>query len=317
MEAMASNILYLINKQARKDDVPAFEPAKMSVKGFANGECEPELLETVRGAHVYLLHPMQLPDPNTALVNLHIIKDALMRAAVGKVTLVLPYLSFMRQDRRKDGARVPISAKAIANLIQPGVQQLITMDLHADQEVGFFEIPVDNIPGSTVLIDDLKHRLGGDLKTVTVVAPDVGSAARVRRIARKLGVPMAIIDKDRRAPGEAEVLGLYGRVDYRRVVLFDDMIDSGGTIISAAKAMLEHRAHSVEIYATHGLLTGEATKKFAQAGIPVRITNSIPRSEEYRTAHADWLTYVSIDQLLAEAIYQTTRIRGSVSKLSV
>lgn len=317
MEDMAKNLLWLINAHAQKENTPLFDSAGMSLKGFANGEHEPKLLETVRGAHVFLLHPMQLPDPNAALVNLHLIKDALMSAAVGKITLVLPYLSFMRQDRRKDNERVPISARAVARLIQQGVEQIITLDLHSDQEVGFFKIPVDNIPGSVVCMGDLLERHGQNLSNVIAVAPDVGSATRVRRISRKLDVPLAIIDKDRKGPGQAEVLGILGQsVKGMQAVLFDDMIDTGGTIINAANYVLEEGAESVEIYAIHGLFCGNALENFARSNIQVRVTNTIPRSPVFRAYHESWLTYVSIEQLLAEAIHQASRPRGSISKLS-
>lgn len=320
MDDMAENIFWILQRQATTNGWAPFERCTMSLARFPNGEHEPELTETVRGAHVFLLHPMQLPDPNAAVVNLLLMLDALTSAAVGKITLVLPYMSFMRQDRRKDNKRVPISARAIIKAIEyykPTVAQVITLDLHADQEAGFFTIPVDNIPGAGVCIEDLRERLGDELQNIVVVSPDIGSVTRVRRIARKLHAPLAIIDKDRKGPGNSEVIGIMGEsVQGRHAVLFDDMIDTGGTIINAAKKVLEEGAASIEIYAIHGLFCGAALEQFRAAQIPVRVTNSIPRSMEFKFEHNSWLSFVSIAPLLAEAIYQTCVVRGSFAQFS-
>lgn len=316
MEESAKNILWLVNAHMSNDALP-FETSPLKLTHFPNGEYEPRLLETVRGAHVFLLHPMQLPDPNACLVNLHLIKDALVGAAVGKITLVLPYISFMRQDRRKDNARVSISARAVAKLVQTHVSQIITLDLHADQEVGFFDIPVNNMPGATLFESDLRNRYDSDVSNVIAVSPDIGSVVRTRRIANRLRVPLAIVDKDRKGPGDSRVMGIMGEsVEGKDAVLFDDLIDTGGTILNAARAVLEAGAKSAEIYATHGLFCGDAVKKFASSGIPVRVTPSIPRSAEFLAEHASWLSYVSADQYLAEAIYQSTVMRGSITQLA-
>lgn len=321
MEETAKNVHWLLQQHAEADGQEgAFELGKMSLKPFPNGEYEPKLLEPVRGARVFLFHPMQLPDPNAGLVNLLTINDALMRADVGRVTLVLPYMSFMRQDRRKDGARVPITARAVANLIEscPAVKQIITIDLHADQEVGFFNIPVDNMSASGVLVDDLRQRLNNKLSMLMVGSPDIGSAPRNRRIARKLNVPLVIIDKERPESGQSEVVDMYGKdIKGMRVALFDDIIDTGGSVINAAHKLLEEGAAQVEIYAAHGIFSGDAVEKFRKAGIQVRVTTSIPRSPQFVAEHAEWLTYVSTtDQLFADAIYEASQMRGSVSKLS-
>lgn len=321
MEDMAKNVHWLLQKQTEEEGQQgAFELGRMGLEKFPNGEYEPKILESVRGARVFLFHPMQLPDPNVCLVNLLTTCDALMRADVGRVTLVLPYMSFMRQDRRKDGARVPITARAVANLIESctAVKQIITMDLHADQEAGFFNIPIDNMSASGVLVEDLKQRLGRQIKNTVVVTPDVGSAPRVRRIARKIAVPFALIDKDHKGAGDSEVLGMYGEsVKGRNAILFDDMIDTGGTILNAAHKLLEEGAASAEIYAGHGVFSGKAVEKFKKAGIQVRVTSSIPRSAEFVAENANWLTFISTtDQLFSDAIFEASQMRGSVSKLS-
>jgi ribose-phosphate pyrophosphokinase len=320
MEPMARTIFALLQKKGgRKSNPNSFELSKMKLTAFPSGEYEPEILESVRGANVFLLHPMQLPNPNTGLVNLLLTVDALVSADVGKIRLVLPFIPFQRNDRRKDNKRVSISARTVANMIQmyPAVQGVITLDLHADQEVGLYNIPVDNIPATVVFLEDLQRRRNNNLSNTMVVSPDVGSANRVRRIARRLDVPLAIIDKDRKGPGDTEVLGLLGTsVKGMDTVLFDDMIDTGGTIINAAKKLLDEGAKSVEIYAIHGLFSGEALEKFTKAGIHVSVTESIPRSPEFRAEHSSWLTYVPIDQLIADAIYESSQMRGSISKLS-
>ena len=318
MEEVTDDIRYLLDKHSKKDDTPQFETCGMVLKKFANGEYESDIKETVRGATVFLVHPMQLPNPNDCLVNLLLLCDNLMRAHVGGITLVLPYMSYMRQDRRKDNARVPISARAIANLIESNskVKQVITMDLHSDQEVGFFNIPVDNIPGTRVLVEDLMHRHDNNVSNIVVVSPDVGSAARVRRIARWIKAALAIIDKDRKGPGDSKVMAIMGEdVAGKHAVLFDDLIDTGGTILSAAYALMEAGAKSVEIRATHGLFCGDAIAKFAKANIPVYVTPSIPRTEEFRKEHADWLHYVSFAEMFANVIYENSLPRGSASKL--
>ncbi|MDP3645960.1 MAG: ribose-phosphate diphosphokinase [bacterium] len=320
MEEMAGNVFERLQKQSEQNGhANTFEMCKMKLTPFPSGEYEPELLESVRGATVFLLHPMQLPNPNVGLVNLLLIIDALMRADIGRIKLVLPFIPFQRNDRRKDNARVSISAKVVANLIEryAAVRHIITLDLHTDQEVGLYNIPVDNIGATVIFLDDVRRRFNNDLSNLVVVSPDVGSANRVRRVARKLNAPLAIIDKDRKGPGQAEVLGILGMsVKGKDAILFDDMIDTGGTIINAARKLREEGARSVEMYAIHGLFSGQALERFKDAGFPVRVTASIPRTEEFREAHASWLTYVSIDQLLAKAIYAATVMRESISELS-
>lgn len=319
MEEMAKRIYTILHEKSQANGHPnTFDMCRMNLTAFASGEHEPEILEPIRGATVYLLHGMQLPNPNVGLVNLHLINEALVRADVHKIRAVLPFIPFQRNDRRKDNKRVPISARAVAKVIQSyaEVGQVITLDLHADQEVGYYDIPVDNIPATSIFLEDLKVRRKGDLSNTMVFSPDIGSVVRNRRAARNLGVPLGIIDKDRKGPGQTEVMAVLGDVAGKDAVLFDDMIDTGGTIISAAQRLMDEGANSVDIYGVHGLLSGNAVEKFAKAGFQVRVTDSIPRPEEFWKAHELWLTRVSVGGLLADAIYESSLMRGSVSKLS-
>lgn len=287
---------------------------------FASGELKPTIPETVRGKHVFFLHPLQEPDPNTALMSMLLTIDALTRASVGRITLVLPYLSYLRQDR-KDTPRVPISARLVADLIElsGAVERVITLDMHADQAQGFFSIPVDNIGASGVHAEYFREKFGGDFSTVAVVAPDFGSAVRARRFAARLDerVPVSIIDKRRPGPNQAEVLGFVGEgVAGKDVILYDDLIDTGGTIRAAMAEITKRDARSVCVCATHGLFSGDAAERFKLAGHPVVITPTVPRPSAYFAANAPWLEVVPIDALLAETIREASRVGGKVSRLS-
>ncbi len=319
MEDMADRIFALLQKMSVENGhANTFELCKMKLTAFSGGEYEPEILEPVRGATVFLLHPMQLPSPNDGIANLVLINEALMSADVHKIKVVLPFIPYQRNDRRKDNKRVSISARAVARMIQTysQVSNVITLDLHADQEVGFYNIPVDNIGATKVFLDDLRRRRSNDLSKTMVMSPDVGSANRSRRTSRKLNVPLGIIDKDRKGPGDADVHNVLGDVEGMDVVLFDDIIDTGGTIINGANALMDRGANSVELYGVHGILSGKAIERFAKAGFQVRITNSIPRPKEFWEEHKSWLTEVRVDGLLADAIYESSLMRGSISKLS-
>jgi ribose-phosphate pyrophosphokinase len=287
---------------------------------FANGEVKPWIPETVRGEHVFFLHPLQDPDPNTAIMLMLLTADALKRASVSGITLVLPYLPYLRQDR-KDKPRVPISARLLADLIESNekVDRVITLDMHADQEQGFFSIPVDNINARGVHADYFRKRFDGDFSNVIVVAPDFGGAVRARRFATRLGehVPVSIIDKRRPGPNEVEVIGFVGEgVDGRDVILYDDMIDTGGTIRAAVAEIKGLGARSIRVCATHALLSADAAAAFQAASCSVVVTPSIPRPEDYWKANASWLDVVSIDELLTSAIHEASLVGGSISKLS-
>lgn len=282
---------------------------------FANGELKPFIPETVRGKHVFFLHPLQEPDPNIALMLMFLTADALKRASVSGITLVLPYIPYLRQDR-KDEPRTPISARLIADLIETNrkVERLITLDIHADQEQGFFSIPVDNISARTVHAEYFRTKFHNNFQNIVVVAPDFGSAVRARRFAQKLGkdVPVSIIDKRRTGPNQIEVIGFIGpSVANKHVIIYDDMIDTGKTIRGAMSEIIRQGALSVCMCATHGIFSQRAEESFAIAGQQIVVAGTIPRTSEYIVRNSAWLSFVQIDELLADAISG-----NSVSKLS-
>lgn len=286
---------------------------------FANGEIKPFLPQTVRGTHVFLLHALQEPDPNIALMTLLLTADALKRASVTGITLVLPYIPYLRQDR-KDQPRVPISARLIADLIEVNnkVDRVITVDMHTEQEQGFFSIPVDNITAMKAHADYFKVKFGGDFSNVIVVAPDLGSAVRSERFANLLycDVPVSIIQKRRPCPNQTEVIGFIGpEVKDKIVIIYDDMIDTGNTNRSAVAEIIKQGALEVYTCVTHGIFSGGAEAKFKEEGRPVIVTPSIPRTTEYRDENSSWLHFVSIEPHLAKIIREASTVGGSISKL--
>lgn len=315
MHEMAESIMPLLMARGAR-----FSHQRISYTTFANGEIKPQIPETVRGMHAFFLHPLQHPDPNTALMSMFFTCDALTRGSVAGITLVLPYIPYLRQDR-KDKPRVPISARVIADLIEsnPRVDRLITLDMHADQEQGFFSIPVDNLSGSVVHAEYFRKRFNNDFSNVVVVAPDFGSAVRARRFAARLdeSVPVSIIDKRRPGPNKVQVIGFVGEsVADRNVILYDDMIDTGGTIRAAVGEILKRGARSACICVTHALFSEDAEESFVKERHSVIVTQSIPRLCSYWRRHEAWLEAVSIDELLAGAMHEASTIGGSLSKLS-
>ncbi len=284
---------------------------------FANGELLPQIPHTIRGQHVFFLHALQHPDPNTATMMMLIASDAIKRASAAGITLVVPYLSYLRQDR-KDKPRVPISARLLADLIESNhaVKGLITIDMHAEQEQGFFSIPVDNLTGVTVFSEHLRRKFNSDFSDVIMMAPDFGGAVRNRRLARALGdVPVCILEKRRTGPNKAEVFSVIGEsVADRRVVIYEDMIDSGGTAILASEKVAAMGAREVYLCATHGIFSCGAEKRFCEKNIAVACTNSIPRSADYYLQEP-WLTNVSVVSYFADAIHEAAQVGGSISKL--
>ncbi len=284
---------------------------------FSNGEVLPLIPETLRRQRVFLFHAMQHPTPNDALVRMLVLNDALARASVESIAPVLPFISYLRQDR-KHKPRMPISGRLIADLIETNakVERIITADMHADQAQGFFNIPVDNLTCLKLLAEDGQQRLGPHFSDVVVVSPDFGGAVRARSVAKRLKVPVAIFEKRRDEEGVANVDFLIGEsVAGKRVIVCDDIIDTGGTIDATATALMRRGAVSVEVWATHGILSGNATQRFAKSGHRVVCTDSIPRDEDFLAEHAKWLSVVSMDTLLAEAVYQASLVGGSVSQL--
>jgi ribose-phosphate pyrophosphokinase len=248
---------------------------------------------------------------NDHLMELLIITDALRRASARRITAVMPYFGYARQDR-KVGPRTPISAKLVANLIShAGANRVLTIDLHAGQIQGFFDIPTDNLYASPLMVRDIKERF--DLKTLTVVSPDVGGVTRARGLAKRIDAPLAIIDKRRERPNESEVMNVIGEVGGQTCLLVDDIIDSGGTLVNAADALLEKGAEDVYAYITHGVLSGGAVARITASKLKeLVITDSILPTEAVRVARN--MRVLSIASLMGEAIGRTAT-EESVSSL--
>ena len=234
--------------------------AKGVVRRFADMEIFVEIQENVRGSDAYIIQSTSFP-ANDHLMELLIITDALRRSSARRITAVIPYFGYARQDRRS-GSRTPISAKLVANLItQAGVDRVMTLDLHAGQIQGFFDIPTDNLFASPLMVRDIKERF--DLANVMVVSPDVGGVARARGLAKRINTPLAIVDKRRERAGESEVMNVIGEVAGYTCILVDDIVDSGGTLVNAADALIAHGAKEVYAYITHGVLSGGATTRIS------------------------------------------------------
>lgn len=253
------------------------ELGKASVGRFSDGEVTVEIRQNVRARDVFVVQPTCAPT-NEHLMELLIMVDALKRASARRITAVMPYFGYARQDRRPRSTRVPISAKVVANLLETvGVERVLTMDLHADQIQGFFDIPVDNIYASPVLLSDLKSKNHPNL---VVVSPDVGGVVRARALAKQLGCDLAIIDKRRPAANVSEVMHVIGEIEGRNCVIMDDMIDTAGTLVKAAEVLKERGAQRVFAYCTHPVFSGAAVERIAKSQIDeVVITNTIPLSD--------------------------------------
>ena len=250
------------------------ELGRASVGRFSDGEVDVEIQQNVRARDLFVVQPTCAPT-NENLMELCIMVDALKRASARRITAVIPYFGYARQDRRPRSRRVPISAKVVANMLEAvGVERLLTMDLHADQIQGFFNIPVDNIYASPVLLSDLKSKNYPDL---VVVSPDVGGVVRARALAKQLGCDLAIIDKRRPKAGVSEVMHVIGEIEDRNCVIMDDMIDTAGTLVKAAEVLKARGARQVFAYCTHPVFSGPAVERIAASQIDeVVITNTIP-----------------------------------------
>jgi len=274
------------------------ELGKASVGRFSDGEVTVELHQNVRARDVFVVQSTCAPT-NENLMELLIMVDALKRASARRITAVIPYFGYARQDRRPRSMRVPISAKVVANLLETvGVERVLTMDLHADQIQGFFDIPVDNIYASPVLLSDLKSKAYPDL---VVVSPDVGGVVRARALAKQLGSDLAIIDKRRPKANVSEVMHVIGEIDGRNCVIMDDMIDTAGTLVKAAEVLKERGAKRVFAYCTHPILSGPAVERIANSQLDeVVITNTIPLSEPAKACKK--IRQLSVAFLFAETI---------------
>jgi ribose-phosphate pyrophosphokinase len=283
---------------------------KATVKKFSDHEVFAEVHENVRGEDVFIIQSTSYP-ANDHLMELLIMLDALKRGSARRVTAVIPYFGYARQDR-KSGPRTPISAKLVANLITAaGADRILTMDLHAGQIQGFFDIPVDNLYAAPLFSKDIKNRCPS--KDIVIVSPDVGGVVRARAIATRLNCDLAIIDKRRERAGISEVMNVIGDVNGRDCILIDDIVDSGGTLVNAASALLARGAKSVGAYCTHGVLSGEAYKRIANSPFEMMtITDSIQATDNIKaTANIRQLT---ISNLLADAM---DRIHGEKSVSSL
>ncbi|HET9902925.1 MAG TPA: ribose-phosphate pyrophosphokinase [Xanthobacteraceae bacterium] len=301
------------SNRALADAIAAYLAVPLSkavVRRFADMEIFVEIQENVRGADVFVLQSTSFP-ANDHLMELLIIIDALRRASARRITAVVPYFGYARQDR-KPGPRTPISAKLVANLItRAGADRVMTLDLHAGQIQGFFDIPTDNLYASPVMVRDIRDRY--DLSKVMVVSPDVGGVVRARGLAKRIDAPLAIIDKRRERAGESEVMNVIGDVAGHTCILVDDIVDSGGTLVNAAEALLGHGATSVSAYISHGVLSGGAVARITASRLTeLVITDSIQPTEAVRVARN--IRVLSIASLIGEAIGRTAA-EESVSSL--
>lgn len=284
--------------------------AKAQVRRFADMEIFVELQENVRGQDAYIIQSTSFPT-NDHLMELLIIADALRRSSARRITAVIPYFGYARQDRRSSG-RTPISAKLVANLItEAGVDRVLTIDLHAGQIQGFFDIPTDNLFAAPLMARDIKERM--DANNVLVVSPDVGGVVRARALAKRIDAPLAIVDKRRERAGESEVMNIIGDVAGRSCILVDDIVDSGGTLCNAADALLAKGAKEVFAYITHGVLSGGAVARIASSKLKeLVLTDSILPTEAVKVAQN--IRVISVAGLLGEAI-ERTALETSVSSL--
>ncbi len=274
------------------------ELGSASVGRFSDGEVTVEIRQNVRARDVFVVQPTCTPT-NENLMELLIMVDALKRASARRITAVIPYFGYARQDRRPRSTRVPISAKVVANLLETvGVERVLTMDLHADQIQGFFDIPVDNIYASPVLLSDLKSK---DHPNLVVISPDVGGVVRARALAKQLGCDLAIIDKRRPSANVSEVMHVIGESEGRNCVIMDDMIDTAGTLVKAAEVLKSRGARSVYAYCTHPVFSGPAVERIKASHIDeVVITNTIPLSDEAKACGK--IRQLSVAFLFAETI---------------
>ena len=291
-------------------DVPL---TSVDIERFRDQEIFVRINENVRGEDIFLIQPTSAP-ANDHLMELLIIIDALVRASAERITAVVPYYGYARQDR-KTGGRTPISAKLVANLIcKAGAHRVLTIDLHAGQIQGFFDIPTDNLFGQPVFVDDIKDNYSKkDRANLLFVSPDTGGVVRTRSIAKQFNADIAIVDKRRPKAGEAEVMNIIGEVEGRDCILYDDIIDSGGTLCNAANALMEHGAKSVTAYITHGVLSDPAIERITNSVLKeVVITDTIAQPEAAKACTK--VREVSVSRLLGEAIRRIANDE-SVSKL--
>lgn len=268
--------------------------SECAIKTFSDGEISVQIGESVRGKDVFVIQPTCAP-ANSNLMELLILTDALKRSSASSITAVVPYFGYARQDR-KAAPRVPISAKLVANMMQTaGIDRVVTMDLHAGQIQGFFDVPVDNLYGSLIFLDYLKEK---NLKNPIIASPDVGGVARARSFAKKLSLDLVIVDKRREEANKSEVMNIIGDVAGKDVILIDDMIDTAGTIVKAAGAFKEQGAKSVSAFCTHAVLSGPAYERIESGALDgLVVTDTIPLKQE-----SDRIKVISVAPLFGEVI---------------
>jgi ribose-phosphate pyrophosphokinase len=291
----------LANAVAKELNLPI---GKAFVGRFSDGEIQVEIQENVRGKNVVVIQSTCAPT-NDNVMELMIMIDALKRASASRITAVIPYFGYARQDRRPRSARVAISARIVANMLQSvaGIERVLTMDLHADQIQGFFDIPVDNIYASPVLLADLQQQKSKDL---IIVSPDIGGVVRARAMAKQLSCDLAIIDKRRPKANVSEVMHLIGEVEGRHCVIMDDIIDTGGTLCKAAEALKERGAKGVTAYCTHAVLSGGAVARIAASQLDeLVVTDTIPLTDEARQIKK--IRQLSVAPILAETLSRITK----------
>lgn len=313
MHEMAEKICRIL----RAEHVNRMEHVKVEHETFANDESKPIIGETLRGEQVFLLAPLQHPHPDIAFMRMLRTAQAIHLASAEEITLVAPYFSFARQDR-KAKPREPITARLNADMIEviPSITRMITSELHAPQIQGFFKIPVDDISCMPIQVDHLRAHYGKDLGNVTVVAPDLGSGKRTEQMAAALNVPIAIIDKRRQKNGEAESFAVIGDIKGRDCIIVDDMVDGGGTMRNARRDLMKAGAKSVLMVVTHAILSGDSVEKFRAEEAKLIATQTIPRPAKWRKENESWLSFVEIEPLLAGAMHQASIVGGSISQLS-
>jgi ribose-phosphate pyrophosphokinase len=280
---------------------------------FSDGEVNVELMENVRGRDVFIVQPT-CPPANDTLMELLVMVDACRRASAARITAVVPYFGYSRQDRRIKGTRTAVTAKLVANMLSSaGVNRMLTIDLHSDQIQGFFDIPVDNVYASPVLLGDAWKQA---YRNVIIVSPDVGGVARARAFAKRLDdADLAIIDKRRPRPNESKVMNIIGEVEGKTCILIDDMVDTAGTLCQAAQALKDEGAARVVAYITHPVLSGGAVEKISRSALDqLVVTDTIPLSAEAQKAER--IRQLSVAELLAETIRRILD-EGSVSSLYV
>jgi len=283
---------------------------QVNLKRFSDMEIFVEIMENVRGEDTFFIQSTCYPT-NDNLMELLIAIDALKRGSAGRITAVLPYYGYARQDR-KTGGRTPITAKLVADLISAaGADRVLAMELHAGQIQGFFDVPVDNLIVAPVFIPQIKQRFKGE--KLCIVSPDVGGVVRARAFAKRLEADLAIIDKRREKAGESEVMHVIGEVEGRVCILVDDIVDSGGTLVNAADALMKNGAKEVHAYVVHGVLSGGAVARVTKSPLKTLvITDSIPATEAVRAAHN--IEQLSVASLMGEAIRRTAE-EESISEL--